>query len=67
MTRGSTAGAALLAGIVIIMVDYIFFYGGFSYGAILTVSSLTFMVIGVVGLCLLIGGAASLTSGIGPP
>jgi hypothetical protein len=65
--RASSAAVALIMGIVIIIIDYRLFFGGFSYGSLLTLSSLTFMAFGILGLCLLIGGAASLTSGLGPP
>jgi uncharacterized membrane protein len=67
MVRGSTAAVALVLGIVVIIIDYRFFFNGFSYGSLLTLSSLEFMVVGIIGLCLVIGGSASLSSGLGPP
>ena len=67
VVAGKGAAVALILGLVLLIVAYSQFYPGFDLGALLTLPSLLFLGLAVAGLLLLIGGAASLTSGLGPP
>jgi hypothetical protein len=57
----------LVLGLLLIIIGYSLFYGGFDQSEILTIPSLEFVVTELVGFILLIWGAARLTEGLGPP